>query len=191
MPTNAQPASIAPKPREVTCVHEAGHAVVGHWLFGAVAGVRLDSGGGVVWFDDDPPPEDRSEIQEAVRTAFTSTEDLLELGPMPPRFVAEHFAKWRANTIVMLAGPEAERLAFGLTLSPAKSDQLSAKMYCRRCSVSRAGANLLFDYCKAEARAILQTRWPAVEAIARALDLDDELDGETAAKLIAQNPLLR
>ena len=68
-----------------------------------------------------PPPEDRSEYQEAVRAAFASTEDILhELGPMPPRFVAKHLAKWRANAIVLLAGPEAERLAFGLTLSPAK-----------------------------------------------------------------------
>ena len=52
--------------------------------------------------------------------------------------MAKHFAKWRANTIVFLAGPEAERLAFGLTLSPAKADLLSAKMFTRRCSVSRA-----------------------------------------------------
>jgi hypothetical protein len=188
---NAQAASTAPKPREITCVHEAGHAVMAHWLFGAVAGVRLDSGGGVVWFDD-PPPEDRSEYQEAVRSAFANTEDMLhEVGPMPPRFVAKHFAKWRADTIVFLAGQEAERLAFGLTLSPAKSDLLSAKMFTRRCSVSRAGANALLEHCRLEARAILQTRWPAVEAIARALDREDELDGEAVAKLIKRNPPLR
>ena len=149
MPPNAQAASTAPKQREITCFHEAGHAVVGHWLFGAVAGVRLDSGGGVVWFDD-PPPEDRSEYpRRQCARRLASTEDILfELGPMPPRIVAKHFAKWRANTIISLAGPEAERLAFGLTLSPAKFDQLSAKMFTRRCSVSRAGANLLFEHCQ-------------------------------------------
>ena len=48
-----------------------------------------------------------------------------------------------------------------------------------------------YEHCKAEARAILQTRWPAVEAIARALDREDELDGEEVARLIAQNPPLR
>ena len=31
-------------------------------------------------------------------------------------------------------------------------------------------------------------RWPAVEAIARALDLEDELDGEAVARLMAQQP---
>ena len=44
MPPNAQPASTAPKQREITCVHEAGHAVVGHWLFGAVGGRASQSG---------------------------------------------------------------------------------------------------------------------------------------------------
>jgi hypothetical protein len=180
MPPNAQheaaPASTAPKPREITCAHEAGHAVVAHLLYGAVAGVRLDSGGGLVWFGD-PPLEDRSEREEAARTAFADTEAMLfEVGPMP--FRLQQFGKWRSNAIVALAGQEAERLAFGLTLSPENSDQLSAKMYCRRLSVSRAGANLLYEHCKVEARAILQMRWPAVEAIARTLDLEDELDGE-------------
>jgi hypothetical protein len=187
MPPNAP--ATAPKPREITSVHEAGHAVVAHLLYGAVKGIRLDSGGGVVWFDD-PPPEDRSESEEAARTRFRDTEDMLfGVGPMP--FRLQQFAKWRSNTIVALAGPEAERLAFGLTLSPENSDQLSAKMYCRRLSVSRAGANLLFEHCKAEARAILQMRWPAVEAIARALDREDELDGNAVAKLIERNPPLR
>ena len=96
-----------------------------------------------------------------------------------------------AEAIISLAGEAAERLAFGLVVSPPSSDQLSAKTFTRRCSVSRAGANLLYEHCKAEARAILQTRWPAVEAIARALDREDELDGEAVAKLIAQNPPLR
>ena len=67
----------------------------------------------------------------------------------------------------MLAGQEAERLAFGVVISPANSDLFSAKMFTRRCSVSRAGANAIVEHCRPEARAILQTRWPAVEAIAR------------------------
>jgi ATP-dependent Zn protease len=191
MSPNAQATSTAPKPREITCTHEAGHAVVAHLLYGAVKGVRLDSDGGVVWFGD-RPPEDRSECEEAARTRFRDTEDLLhEVGPMPPWLVSQNFAKWRNNTIIVLAGPEAERLAFGLTLSPPNSDLLSAKMYTRRLSTSRQAANLLLDHCRAEARAILQMRWPAVEAISRALDRDDELDGEEVAKLIKRNPPLR
>jgi hypothetical protein len=162
-----------------------------HLLYGAVKGVRLDPGGGVVWFGD-PPPEDSSEREQAARVAFADTENMLHVGgPMPPWLVSQHFAKWRNNIIVALAGPEAERLAFGLTLSPPNSDLLSAKMYTRRLSTSRQAANLLLDYCKAEARAILQIRWPAIEAIARALDLEDELDGEEVAKLIERNPPLR
>jgi hypothetical protein len=187
----AESASTAPKPREIMSVHEAGHAVVAHLLYGAVAGVRLDSGGGLVWFGD-PPLGDRSEREEAARAAFADTEDMLHsVGPMPPHLAAQHFGKWRSNTIVALAGPEAERLAFGLTLSPPNSDLLSAKMYTRRLSTSRQAANLLLDHCRAEARAILQMRWPAVEAIARALDQNDELDGAEVAKLIEQNPPLR
>jgi hypothetical protein len=164
---------------------------VGHLLYGSVAGVRLDASGGVVWFGD-PPAEDSSEREEAARMAFSDTENMLHVGgPMPPWLVSQNFAKWRNNTIVVLAGPEAERLAFGLTLSPPNSDLLSAKMYTRRLSTSRQAANLLLDHCRAEARAILQMRWPAVEAISRALDREDELDGEAVAKLIAQNPPLR
>ena len=65
------------------------------------------------------------------------------------------------------------------------------KRLLRRCSVSRAGANALYEHCRAEARAILQMHWPAVEAIARALDIEDELDGEAVARLMAQHPPLR
>jgi hypothetical protein len=93
---------------------------------------------------------------------------------------SDHFAECEA----------AERLAFGIVVSPSSSDQLSAKMFTRRLSFSRAGANALLEHCRLEARAILQMRWPAVEAIARALDLEDELDGEAVAQLIAKNPPL-
>ena len=185
-------ASTAPKPREIMTIHEAGHAVVGVVLFGAVAGVRLDSGGGVVWFGDPPPEDNYSEYEAAARERFRDTENMLfEVGPMPPRLVSQHFGKWRNNVVLALAGPEAERLQFGLVVSLPSSDLLSAKMYTRRLSTSRQAANFLLDYCRAEARAILQMRWPAVEAIARALDLEDELDGEAVAQLIAKNPPLR
>ena len=44
MPPNAQqqtePVSFAPRRREITAVHEAGHAVAGHLLFGGISGAR-------------------------------------------------------------------------------------------------------------------------------------------------------
>lgn len=195
MSTDAQPeaapASTAPKQREINCAHEASHAVVAHLLYGGIAGVRVGPSGGSVWFGD-APSEDQTAFEEAARTEFTDTENMLHHGgPMPPWLVAQHFGKWRANAIVALSGPEGERLAFGLTLSPPNSDLLSAKMFTRRLSTSRAAANLLLDYCRAEARAILQMRWPAVEAIARALDREDELSGDEVARLIERNPPLR
>jgi hypothetical protein len=186
------PASFAPTRREVTCVHEAGHVIVGVYLFGAIAGARVNlDGGGVVWRDE--TPDDKSEdIQEAARRAFADTEDLLrDVGPMPIALVNEHLAAWRNTAIFHLAGPEAERLSFGLIVSPPSADLLVAKSHCRRGAVSRAGAHFLLEHCKAEARAILQMRWPSVEAIAKALDREDELSGDEVAKLIERHPPTR
>jgi hypothetical protein len=195
-PPNAQrqtePASFAPSRREIVCIHEAGHVIVGVYLYGSIAGARVnDGGGGVVWRDE--TPDDNSEgRQEAARRIFADTEDLLaSVGPMPIALVHQHLGMWRSTAIFYLAGPEAERLAFGLTLSPPNGDLLVAKSHCRRGAVSRAGANLLLDHCRAEARAILQMRWPAVEAVARELDREDELTGEQVARLIEKNPPLR
>jgi ATP-dependent Zn protease len=195
--SNAQqqtaPASTAPKQREVTCTHEAGHAVVACLLVGGIGGVRLEpNGGGLVWRGPTPKPDAVPATEEKWRERFADNEDLLFVcGPVPFSIVSQHLAKWRSEAIISLAGPEAERLAFGLVVSPPSSDQLSAKTFTRRCSVSRAGANALLEHCRLEARAILKTRWPAVEPIARALDQEDELDGEEVARLIAQNPPLR
>jgi hypothetical protein len=198
MPPNAQPeaapASVAPRPRGVTCFHESGHCVIAVLLVGAIGGVRLnpDGNGGMMWRGPTPTPDAGPANEERWRERFADNETLLfENGPIPPAIVSQHFARWRNEAIIALGGEMAERLQFGLVVSPPNSDQLSAKMFTRRLSVSRAGANLLLDHCKAEARAILQMRWPAVEAISRALDREDELDGEEVAKLIAQNPPLR
>jgi hypothetical protein len=189
-----EPASTAPRPREVTCIHEAGHCIIAVLLVGGIGGVRLnpDGNGGMMWRGPTPTPNAGPANEERWRERFADNETLLfENGPVPPAIVSQHIARWRNEAIIALAGPEAERLQFGLVVSPPNSDLLSAKMYTRRLSVSRAGANLLFEHCKAEARAILKMRWPAVEAIARALDRDDELDGEEVAKLIKRNPPLR
>ena len=189
----AAPVSTAPKQREITCVHEAGHAVVACLLVGGIGGVRINlDSSGIVWRGETPNPDANRATEEKWRERFADNEDLLFVcGPIPPAIVSQHIVKWRNEAIISLAGPEAERLQFGLVVSPPNADQLSAKTFTRRCSVSRAGANLLYEHCKAEARAILQMRWPAVEAVARTLDLEDELTGEVVAKLIAQNPPLR
>jgi hypothetical protein len=191
--SEAAPATVAPRPREVTCIHESGHCVVAVLLVGGIGGVRLEpGGGGMVWRGPTPEPDAGPVNQEKWRERFADNETLLfENGPVPFFIVSQHFAEWRSEAIIALAGEAAERLAFGLVVSPPNADQLKAKVYCRRLSVGRAGANLLFDHCKAEARAILQIRWNAVEAIARALDQEDQLDGDEVARLIERNPPLR
>ena len=190
---NAQPTSTAPRQREVTCFHEAGHCATAVLLVGGIGGVRINpDGGGLMWRGPTPEPNAVPAHEEKWREKFSDNENLLFVcGPVPPAIVSQHIARWRNETIIALGGEAAERLAFGVVISPPNSDQLSAKTFTRRCSFSRAGANLLLDHCRAEARAILQMRWPAVEAIARALDLEDELDGEEVAKLIERNPPLR
>ena len=77
--SNAQhetaPASTAPKQREITCVHEAGHAVAGVVLFGSITGARVNPDGtGVVWRGK-TPSDDRLEYEQAARTALSDTED--------------------------------------------------------------------------------------------------------------------
>ena len=123
-------------------MHEAGHAVAGVVLFGAITGARVNPDGtGVVWRGK-TPADDRVEYEQAAREALSDTETMLnDVGPMPIWIVNQHLAMWRNCAIFGLAGPEAERLAFGLTiserlafgLSPPSSDQLHAKMYTRRC----------------------------------------------------------
>jgi hypothetical protein len=198
MSTNAQqseaaPESFAPSRRAICCVHESGHAVTGRLLFGGISGARINPDGtGVVWRGETPDPDSTSAHEKKSREQFADNENLLsEGGPIPFSIVSQHIAMWRAKAIFFLAGEAAERLAFGLVVSPPNSDQLDAKVFTRRCSVGRAGANLLLDHCRAESRALLQRHWPAVEAIARALDREGELDGEAVARLIAQNPPLR
>lgn len=190
MPPSAEPVSTAPKQREITATHEAGHAVAGVVLFGSIDGARINpDGSGYVWRGK-PSSDNTSEYEQAARGKFSATEDMLrDVGPMPIKLVNQNLALWRSSAIFSLAGPEAERLEFGLTLSPPNSDQLAAKMYCRRCSVGRAGANALYEHCRLEARTILEKNWRAVEAVARALSLsiDDQLDGEEVAQLIKRN----
>ena len=65
----AAPASFAPKQREITCTHEAGHAVAGVVLFGWITGARVNPDGtGVVWRGQ-TPADDRLEYEQAAREA--------------------------------------------------------------------------------------------------------------------------
>jgi hypothetical protein len=71
----AEPTSFAPTRREVTCVHEAGHAVVGVYLFGSIAGARVNlDGGGGVWRDAKPSDDKSEDRQEAARKTFPAVE---------------------------------------------------------------------------------------------------------------------
>ena len=160
-----------------------------------IGGVRINPDGtGVVWRGKTPNPDDRIERlrKNGASDLATTRTCCLYAGRFRSAIVSQHIGEWRNEAIISLAGPEAERLAFGLRWCrrripiscPRKRSLAAARL-------SRAGANLLLDHCKAEARAILQMRWPAVEAIARALDLEDELDGEAVARLMAQHPPLR
>ena len=80
----AAPASSAPKQREITCMHEAGHAVAGVVLFGSITGARVNPDGtGVVWRGK-TPSDDRLEYELAARKALSDTETMLnDVGPMP------------------------------------------------------------------------------------------------------------
>ena len=188
----AEPASFAPKQREITCMHEAGHAVVGVYCSARLQARVLILTVAALCGATQSHRTASLNTSQAARKVFAHTEDMLaSVGPVPIPVVNQNLAMWRSNAIFSLAGPEAERLSFGLIVSPPSGDLLVAKSHCRRASVSRAGANLLLDHCKAEARVLLQRYWAAVEAIAKALDRDDELDGEAVARLIAQNPPLR
>jgi hypothetical protein len=120
MPPNAAPASTAPKPREVTCVHEAGHCVTAVLLVGSIGGVRLEpNGGGMIWRGPTPNADALRANEKQWREKFSDNETLLfECGPIPFAIVNQHFAQWRADAIISLAGEAAERLAFGVVVSP-------------------------------------------------------------------------
>ena len=83
-----------------------------------------------MWRGPKPNPDAIRMNDEKWRERYSDNENLLfECGPIPVAIVNQHFAKWRADAIISLAGPEAERLAFGLVVSPPNSDMLSAKTY--------------------------------------------------------------
>jgi hypothetical protein len=151
-------ASFAPKQREITAWHEAGHAVAGVLLFGSITGARINADGtGIVWRGT-TPSSDTSEHEQATRAAVSDTETMLrDVGPMPIALANQNLVLSRNCAVFALAGPEAERLQFGLTLSPPSADLVAAKMHTRRGSFGRAGADSLLSHCRAEARWLLQT----------------------------------
>lgn len=75
--TEAAPASTAPKQREITCFHEAGHCVTAVLLVGGIAGVRINpDGSGVVWRGSTPEPDANQVTEEKWREKFSDNETL-------------------------------------------------------------------------------------------------------------------
>ena len=102
------PASTAPKPREVTCFHEAGHGVTGVVLFGGITGARINPDGtGLVWRGPTPKPDANPKHEEKWREKFSDNENMLfEIGPIPPAIVSQHIAQWRNEAIIALGWSE-------------------------------------------------------------------------------------
>ena len=62
----------------------------------------------------------------------------------------------------------------------------AAKLYAEVLCISHAAITPFLAYCSAEAREILKAHWPAVEAIARALEEHQTLAGDTIDEIIFQ-----
>lgn len=98
--------------------------------------------------------------------------------------VGPWFAEVRARVCECLAGFQGEALAGfdpeGETIS---SDLEIATLYASSIC-SRIAAAAYLDYCKLEARAILECHWHAVAAVAQALETAKTLDGDAVDRLI-------
>ena len=85
----------------------------------------------MMWRGPTPKPDALRANEEKWREKFSDNETLLfEGGPIPFSIVSQHFATWRNEAIISLAGEAAERLAFGQRRSDdARGQCLNLKLY--------------------------------------------------------------
>jgi hypothetical protein len=177
-------------------VHEGSHALAIELLYpGTIAGVKIHpGGGGCVWTAREEPPGGKRAYRRLLRRAEDRLADVstmtAQVGPIPPAIAAKNIADCRARAAISMAGLLAERLIFGLELTPrmGSADVVEATSLCRRATYSRAGAIALAKYIEIDIKVLLERHRTALLAIACELEAKGKLTGQQVADLVAANP---
>jgi hypothetical protein len=156
---------------ERAAYHEAGHAVLAHFLGVALRQVSIvtdqDSPGHV------PERGEYSEDTEYLRT-----------------FAEEAF--WLRMAIARYAGVEAERrLTPRSRNASAEEDYKRAAVALEKITMDWPSRRALYFYARWRARLLVENYWPEIEAVARALMDRRQLDAEELGKMIRRSVLAR
>jgi hypothetical protein len=143
-----------------------------------------DFGGRVIGPGVDP---DASLAEQIARTESLCAQAMaLRPGCGSPQ---DNYSPWLCEAacrcLELLAGQEGERLATGATTLPADSDLQMAEMYAGTIC-SPAAVPVYLAFARQQARAILQSHWYTVLALATVLDREGTLTGETIDRIVSQ-----
>jgi hypothetical protein len=177
-------------------VHEAAHALAAELFYpGTLVGVKIHpGGGGCVWTAGEEPPGGKRAYRRLRRNAEDRLADVntmtAQVGPIPPAIAAKNIADCRARAAISMAGLLAERLIFGLELTPrlGSADVVEATSLCRRATYSRAGSIALLKYVEIDTKVLLERHRTALLAIACELEVKGKLTGAEVAKLVVEHP---
>lgn len=169
-------------PTSAIAIHEASHCVLGRFFGLPVAGVTIKTSAdydGLCYGPDTDPSKVTSTVlrEEAERRC----DDAMTLLPLPGER-RDCAASWiiHAQSLVIeaVAGFAGEELAgFSRELEAGSTDYAVAKLYARSIVHSDAAVPSFVESCRIDAMKILKDHWPAVEAVALALDEKKTLDG--------------
>ena len=147
-----------------------------------------------MWTTREEPPGGKRAYRRLLRKAEDRLADVntmtAQVGPIPPAIAAKNIADCRARAAISMAGLLAERLIFGLEMTPrmGSADVVEATSLCRRATYSRAGAIALLKYVEIDTRVLLERHRTALLAIACELEAKGKLTGAEVAKLVVEHP---
>jgi hypothetical protein len=169
--------------RQHVAAHESGHTCVGWLLHLGVTGATIE-GQGATFFGE-------RRISPTIETVDLATQ-LQRL--MPPLGasrddVAVDVMHCVDNIICLMAGVVAERLVFGRALPGSQHDVVEAEALASIVVRSRAPASTraMIDYCRCEARCLLESNVGAVLAVTFALLKHGELSGDQIGEIISRS----
>lgn len=174
--------------RRERAAHEAGHAVAAHALGKRLELVSIGRDGqlaGFCLFMEHTDPTFSPAVVSAVATEIAGDMGARASKPAPTYSAAEI----ERRVLICLAGPEAQRRATNGKHTP-RGDDFDMLQARQLLGSHRSAWDLCAEIADARdrTRALLDTHWPAVEAVALALTCSGSLTGAQVRLLIEHAP---